>query len=250
MSEIDPTALWASPAPRRMGRPAAHSRDAIVTAAIAIADADGLPALSMRRVATEIGAGAMSLYSHVPDKEHLLELMIDAVIGEAEPVVATSDPVTNLVRHARRQRALFLNHRWLPTALAARQTLGPNGLAALDNVLALLDPVELAPPSKMEAFALLTGFVSTYVTYELAQAAAGRSPAETQAAQATYLAAAAESGRYPHLAAALETRAGARAGGAGAGGAGPDADETFDRLTRRIVAGLLTDRPAPANITR
>jgi AcrR family transcriptional regulator len=208
-----------------------------VAAAIAIADADGLPALSMRRVAAEIGAGAMSLYSHVPDKEHLVELMVDAVIGEPSPVAATGDPTADLVRHARLQRALFLRHRWLPAALAVRQTLGPNGLAALDNVLAVLDGVDLPTSAKMEAFALLTGFVSTYVSYEIAQTGTGRSAAEAQAAQAGYLAAAATSGRYPHLAAAF----GALTAAAGSTGQPPpDPEATFDRLTRRVISGLLS----------
>lgn len=203
-----------------------------MAAAIAIADTDGLPALSMRRVAGEIGAGAMSLYSHVPDKEHLIELMVDAVIGEAGPTTVTADPIHDLVQHARRQRSLFLRHRWLTAALAGRQTLGPNGLAAMDNVLALLAPVRLPASAKMEAFAMLTGFVSTYATYEIAQLDAGRSTAQAQAAQSAYLTTAAASGQYPHLAAAF-------AGLAAASAEALDPEETFERLTRRIMTGLL-----------
>ncbi|MBB5867932.1 AcrR family transcriptional regulator [Allocatelliglobosispora scoriae] len=233
MSLIDPTVLWAPPAPRRLGRPAAYSREAIVAAAIAIADADGLPALSMRRVAGEIGAGTMSLYSHVPDKEHLIELMVDAVIAEATQIPPSGDPIDDLVHYARQQRALFLGHRWLTAALAVRQTLGPNGLTTLDNALALLAPVDLPPSSKMEAFALLTGFVSTYVGYELAQSEMGRSTAEAQAAQAAYLTGAATSGHYPHLTAAFAAMGAAAQ-------APPDPEETFERLARRILAGLLT----------
>jgi AcrR family transcriptional regulator len=234
VSVIDPTVLWAPTAPRRLGRPAAYNREAIVAAAIAIADADGLAGLSMRRVAAEIGAGTMSLYSHVPDKEHLIELMIDAVIGTATQISPSGDPIADLVHYARQQRALFLGHRWLTAALAVRQTLGPNGLTTLDNALALLAPVDLPTASKMEAFALLTGFVSTYVTYEIAQADGGRTTAESQAAQAAYLTTAATSGRYPNLTAAFAAM------GAAAAQAPPDPEETFERLARRILAGLLT----------
>ena len=59
------------------GRPPAYSRDQVVEAAIRIADAEGLPAVTMRRVATEIGAGAMSLYTYVPTRERLLEAAND-----------------------------------------------------------------------------------------------------------------------------------------------------------------------------
>jgi AcrR family transcriptional regulator len=231
VSTIDPNALWEPRPPSRLGRPAAHSRAAIVAAAVEIADADGLAALSMRRVATQIGAGAMSLYSHVPDKDHLIELMVDAVIGESASATITGDPVADLRRYARVQRDLFHRHRWLPAALAVRRTLGPNALATMDSVLAILAPARLDTSAKMETFALVTGFVSSYVSYEIGQADAGRSSAEDQAAQARYLGAAAASGQYPHLAAAF----------AGiAGSAQPfDPDAAFDRLAGRIIEALL-----------
>jgi AcrR family transcriptional regulator len=231
VKRIDPEALWAPPPPRRLGRPAEHSRATIVAAAITIADSEGLAALSMRRIAGDIGAGTMSLYSHVPDKEHLIELMVDAVIGEAEPTVVTGDPVADLCRHARTQRALFHRHTWLPTALAMRQTLGPHALAALDNILALLQPLQLDTAAKMEAFALVTGFIASYVSYELGQADAGHSTAEHQTNQARYLGAAAASGRYPHLATAFA--------GMGAAAAPVDPDTAFDRLVARVIAALI-----------
>ncbi|MFD0521024.1 TetR/AcrR family transcriptional regulator [Paractinoplanes durhamensis] len=66
------------------GRPPAHTRDQVVDAAIRLADTEGLAAVSMRRIATEIGAGAMSLYTYVPDKDRLLDLMVDRVGASME----------------------------------------------------------------------------------------------------------------------------------------------------------------------
>ncbi|MFE9817966.1 TetR/AcrR family transcriptional regulator [Streptomyces sp. NPDC005773] len=81
---VDPRELWLTPDPDRprRGRRPAFSREAITVAAVALADAEGIDAVTMRRVAAEVGAGVMSLYSYAPDKETLLDLMIDHVNGE------------------------------------------------------------------------------------------------------------------------------------------------------------------------
>src|SRR5512138_1263088 len=102
---IDSAALWGPVARSGLGRPATHSRDEITAAALAIADAEGLTAVSIRRVAAAVGAGAMSLYSYVPDKETLLELMIDQVSGEVELAEPTGEPLADLVDYARSVRA-------------------------------------------------------------------------------------------------------------------------------------------------
>ncbi|MFF0742814.1 TetR/AcrR family transcriptional regulator [Streptomyces sp. NPDC004111] len=85
--EFDPQQLWlGTGAPRSgRGRKPAFTREAITAAAVALADAEGLEAVTMRRVAAEVGAGVMSLYSYAPDKETLLELMVDHVSAELEP---------------------------------------------------------------------------------------------------------------------------------------------------------------------
>lgn len=93
---VDPRELWLSPDRPRRGRRPAFSREAITAAAVALADAEGIDAVTMRRVAAEVGAGAMSLYSYAPDKETLLDLMIDHVSGElpaSAPSPATGAPI-------------------------------------------------------------------------------------------------------------------------------------------------------------
>jgi AcrR family transcriptional regulator len=236
-SRIDSAALWAPAARSGLGRPAAHSREEITAAAVAIADAEGIAAVSIRRVAAAIEAGAMSLYSYVPDKETLLELMIDRVSGEAELVELTGDPLADLIGHARSLRAVMRRHTWLPGALAARQTLGPNTLAGMDHVLAILVPTGLDAASKFELLAVVTGLVANYVQHETAQAElarrSARSAAATVAAELAYLVNAAKSGRYPHLAREMAVPA------PGAEPRSTNPDDVFDHLMQRVLAGML-----------
>ena len=76
---------WGLPGARRRGPKPRHSVDEVVQAAIALADAEGLAALSIRRVAETLGLSAMSLYTYVPSKAELVDLMLDRVAGEDEP---------------------------------------------------------------------------------------------------------------------------------------------------------------------
>ncbi|MEU9117205.1 TetR/AcrR family transcriptional regulator [Streptomyces sp. NPDC048483] len=229
---MDPERLW-SPAERpRRGRRPAHSRAAITAEAVALADAEGLTAVTMRAVAARIGAGTMSLYSYVPNKETLLELMIDHVSGDHRlPPEPSGDWRAGLRQIAHDQRAIMRRHPWLPAALPARQTLGPNALAVVEYTLAVLAPVGLDAQARLETFSLLTGFVASYVSYELAQEqateAAGRTSGELLDAQARYLRSVAVEGRYPHLAQALAMPSHAQ-----------EPQAAFGRLLDRMINGL------------
>ncbi|MFK4108242.1 TetR/AcrR family transcriptional regulator [Streptomyces sp. NPDC002176] len=224
---VDPERLWLHPAEPRRGRKPSFSREAITEAAVALADAEGLDAVSMRRVATAVGAGVMSLYSYAPDKDTLLELMVDHVSAE----LPTTGPLTgdwraDLKHLAHLQRGHMLRHPWLPAALATHRTPGPNVLAFLEHALAALRPSGLDGAARLEVFAQLTAFVAGHVSHELATARATRAP-ERAAAEARYLAAVAHDGRHPELAEALS---------------GPrrptDPEATFTRFLDRLVDGL------------
>ncbi|MFE2876459.1 TetR/AcrR family transcriptional regulator C-terminal domain-containing protein [Streptomyces roseus] len=224
---FDPERLWLRPAEPRRGRRPSFTREAIVVAAVAVADAEGLEAVTMRRVAAEVGAGVMSLYSYAPDKETLLELMVDHVVGE----LTVTDPPTgdwraDLKAVAHLQRAHMLRHPWLPAALSTRRSPGPNTLAVLEHALAALRPTGLDGGAKLEVFAQLTAFVAGHVGYEIAQAGAARSPGRAEA-EARYLAAVAAEGRHPELAEALASA-----------GRPPSPDDTFTRFLNRLVDGL------------
>ncbi|UQX04562.1 TetR/AcrR family transcriptional regulator C-terminal domain-containing protein [Streptomyces sp. RerS4] len=227
---IDPERLWLGSGRPRRGRKPAYSREAITAAAVALADADGLEAVTMRKVAAQVGAGAMSLYSYAPDKETLLELMVDHVSGELPTTnTPTGDWRADLKAIAHLQRAHMLRHPWLPAALAAGRTPGPNTLAFLERALAALRPTGLDGAAKLEVFAQLTAFVAGHVAHEIARAAASRSPDRT-AAEARYLAAVAADGDHPELAEALA-----------APGRPLTPEATFTRFLNRLIDGLDTD---------
>ncbi|MBQ0863550.1 TetR/AcrR family transcriptional regulator C-terminal domain-containing protein [Streptomyces sp. RK75] len=227
---VDPQQLWLTPDRPRKGRRPAFSREAITAAAVALADAEGLDAVTMRRVAAEVGAGVMSLYSYAPDKETLLELMADHVSGELPTHTApTGDWRADLKAIAHEQRALMLRHPWLPVTLATHRTPGPNTLAFLERALAALRPTGLDGAAKLEVFAQLTAFVAGYVSHELTRAGSAHPP-QRAAAEARYLQAVAADGRHPELAEVLA-----------APGRPLEPEAMFTRFLNRLIDGLTTD---------
>ncbi|MFI5764769.1 TetR/AcrR family transcriptional regulator C-terminal domain-containing protein [Streptomyces sp. NPDC051563] len=226
---VDPEQLWLGSDRPRRGRKPSYSREAITAAAVALADAEGIEAVTIRKVAAEVGAGAMSLYSYAPDKETLLELMVDHVAGELPTAhTPTDDWRAELKAIAHLQRAHMLRHPWLPAALTGRRTPGPNTLAFLERALAALRPTGLDGAAKLEVFAQLTAFVAGHVAHEIAGAAALRSP-ERLAAEVRYLTTVATDGHHPELAEALAAPARPLT---------PEA--TFTRFLTRLINGLTT----------
>ncbi|MER5353110.1 TetR/AcrR family transcriptional regulator C-terminal domain-containing protein [Kitasatospora sp. NPDC002551] len=228
-----PELIWLRPERTGRGPRPAHSRTSIAAAAIAVADAEGLDAVSMRRVAAALGAGTMSLYNYVPKKEHLLDLMLDAVAGEYDytALAPTGDCRTDLRRLAHEQLAALRRHPWVAGLVIARPGLGPNALRYTDHFLAVTEPSGLDGATRLEALALLNGFVCQYAQYERT-AAAG---AKWQAELAGYLGRAAMSGQYPHLAAAFATT----------GGPPADPDAVFDRSLNRVITAALAPVDQP-----
>jgi AcrR family transcriptional regulator len=143
---------------RRRSAPAL-SRAEIVDAAIAIADAEGSDAVGMWRIAQVLRAGTMSLYWHVASKEQLLDLMLDALIGEFNVPEPTGDWREDLRAQARGERATLLRHAWVIGLLGGRPPLGPNTLLHLDRQLAALDGLDLDVDAAMN----ILGTVQTYV---------------------------------------------------------------------------------------
>ncbi len=131
------------PRPQRRVRPGhkkALDRDAVVEAAIRVLDAEGLDAVTIRRVAQELGVGAASIYAYVDSKDTLIELVLDHVIGEIDYTGYPDDrpwqeQLKDLIRAA---RATFSAHRDIARASLGRIPSGPNSLVSMETLLAVL----------------------------------------------------------------------------------------------------------------
>lgn len=139
--------LWrdGSEPPRGRGPKPGLTVDRIVAAGIEIADADGLAAVSMRRVAEKLGVGTMSLYTYVPTKAELVDLMFDTVCGElAGPDDESGTWRERLTRIAEHTFAGYRRHPWLLQVMAmSRPPLGPNSIANYDRDLRAVDGIGL-----------------------------------------------------------------------------------------------------------
>ncbi len=181
-------------------------RTTIVRAAIAIADADGMDAVTMRRVADRLNTGPMSLYRYVPDKDALVSMMVDEVIGE--PGSRGSDELPAHWRDALRHVAELIwdvcqTHPWYPEAIMVRPPLTPNGAAGLDLCLSIFDDYDLDIATKM----LFVGMIQySVVGAALLTAGEGRTrdrmdltEEEVMDQGAPFIKAMIESGRYPRV---------------------------------------------------
>jgi AcrR family transcriptional regulator len=189
---------------RRTPRRQAPSVDQIVARAIAIADAEGADALSMRRVAADLGSGTASLYRYVASRDELLDLMIDAVRGEEEPPTLSGDWRIDLTNVARRLRAALLRHPWLGSELTGRPTLGPNSLrhadVALGAAAALTPDITLAANVVDAALAYVFGAVAGELAEVQAQRRTGLTQEQWQASVGPYIREVIDSEAYPHFA--------------------------------------------------
>ena len=153
--------------PERESRRRPLSVEAIVDAALTVVDAEGFDALTMRRVAQELGTGGASLYAHVENKDRLIELVMDRVVGELE-VPWPPDPEhwdEQIKECVRRMRGVFSRHRDLARGALARIPTGPNALAGMERMLALMRAGGL--PDQAVAFAAdLLALYATAVAYE------------------------------------------------------------------------------------
>ncbi|MEU7524128.1 TetR/AcrR family transcriptional regulator C-terminal domain-containing protein [Saccharothrix sp. NPDC042600] len=132
------------------------SRDRVIAAAVAVADAEGLAGLSMRKVAEHLGFTTMSLYRHVPGRDHLVDLMRDAVLGDPapdDPEAPWRQRLETCVRHGWELRR---RHPWLAEEHSTRHVPGPNALAHYEHLLAILAGTAL-PPAEVVATAGLLG---------------------------------------------------------------------------------------------
>jgi AcrR family transcriptional regulator len=122
---------------RRAGRPRSLDREAVVSAALRVLDAEGLDAVTIRRVAEELGTSGTALYTYVHDKDELVELLLDRVMGEIDVDSVSPDlPWQEQVREiAREIRRVFRAHRDIARATLGRVPQGENALVLIDAML-------------------------------------------------------------------------------------------------------------------
>ena len=114
------------------------TRERVVGAGIELADRDGIESISMRRLAQELGVEAMSLYTHVRNKDDLLDGMVDAVIGKIPTSADGADWKTSLRQMVLAARRVVLAHPWAPHLIESRTTPGPATLRYINTVLGVL----------------------------------------------------------------------------------------------------------------
>ncbi|GHB36779.1 TetR family transcriptional regulator [Streptomyces viridiviolaceus] len=184
--------------------------DRIVEAAVEVADRDGLGAVSMRRIATELGTGTMSLYRYVPGKAELLDLMLDRVQHPSDDAAALGDGTWRaaLEAMARATLALYRRHPWLLEVNQSRPILGPRALDGMEKVLARIKSIGLSDPEMISAIIMIDGYVvgaaRTQVYQQEAERTSGLTDAQFWEAQRPTLEKAMTSGRYPFLASLSE----------------------------------------------
>jgi AcrR family transcriptional regulator len=137
--------LWGTgPAPKSRGPKQGLTVDRIVQTGIEIADAEGLGALSMRRVAERLGVGTMSLYTYVPSKAELVDVMFDRALASGPPVSGEGGWRERLTAIARSTWDLYQRHPWMLLVMAmSRPPLGPNSIANYERDLRAVDGIGL-----------------------------------------------------------------------------------------------------------
>jgi AcrR family transcriptional regulator len=154
-----PTTIWERLDAPRTAR-TALTHDQIAEAAVALADAEGLEAVSMRKLAERLGVATMALYRYVNSKDELLELMTDATSDTAAPTVDPADWRAVFRESALRRRRTALAHPWLPAAQAqVPATLAPKRNEGLERMLAALEPLPLTGDQKMQLIRALDAYV-------------------------------------------------------------------------------------------
>ncbi len=210
--------------------------EAIARAAVAVADRDGLSALSMRRLADDLGVTAMSLYTYVPGKAELLDVMLDTVLGEtARPEDVPGGWRERLRRIARENWALYHRHPWMLQVATTRPVLGPNLVAKYDYELRAIDALGLTDVEMDMTIAMLGDFVHgaarAAITMAQAEQRTGRTDDEWWAAYEPLLAKVFDPERFP-----VATRVGAAAGEEFQAAAAPG--RTFEFGLERLLDGL------------
>jgi AcrR family transcriptional regulator len=235
--------LWrAQTAAPRRGPERGLDVDAVVAAAIDLADREGLEAVTMRRVAQALGVGAMTLYTYIPGKAELLDLMLDSAYSRMPHANTSGAPWRQrLITIAEENRALFDVHPWAATVSTLRPPLGPGLIGKYEHELSALEGLGLDDIEMDDCLTHLLTFVQACARAVAdARAASAMDDEQWWAANAPLLARVLDERTYP-----LATRVGTAAGAAQR--SAHDPAHAYDFGLRCVLDGLATliDSQAP-----
>ena len=200
-TDDDHRTIWAIPAPA--DRKPRYTRKQIADAALRIADQDGFDAVTMKRIAAELGAGTMTLYYYVRNKTDIVALMHDAILGDAlVPDAELSGGWRDAIAAiARRTRQVLMAHPWSLASLTEAQ-FGPNAMRHFEQSLAAVATTGLATPAKFELIATVDDYVSgnaMHAVEALSRAKAAEADPAMVAEAVSWGIAQLQSGDFPQL---------------------------------------------------
>jgi AcrR family transcriptional regulator len=200
--EVKPP-IWARPEPRGSRRGAALSLDQIAEVALAIADHEGLEAVSIRRIARELGSGAMSLYHYFDSRDELLDLMSDRVAAEMVVPELPEDWRAAVQAIALQSRDTFRRHSWLHSALRGSPRITPNLLRHAEQSSQAVAGLAREGVNPALLTALVVAVDDYTIGFTVREAAAenpgNRAAGIADALQEPYVRALLESGEFPLL---------------------------------------------------
>jgi AcrR family transcriptional regulator len=223
-------------------RRAPLSRERVLRAAIDLADAGGLEAVSMRKLGQALRVEAMSLYKHVANKEDILDGMADLITGEIQVPAMGGDWRAEIRASAISAHRALLRHPWASSLIESRLELGPARLRYADAVIGVLTGAGFAMPVVARAFMALDSHTYGFTLQEQSWAGSLEEAPERAAALARQLSA----DDYPHLAAMAE------AAGTSAGDFPLDFEFGLDMLLdglQRLLAGGVADQPSSGSMS-
>lgn len=141
-------------------------RREIVDVAVRIADSEGLAALSLRRVATELGVGKTTVVWHVGSKDQLLDLVLDRILAEVPTPKASVRPRQALEEIARGLRHVLVSHYKIAPLVGQRPGIGPNSLKLIEQTLARLIQSGLSPEAATNNYVVLLAYVNGFAVWE------------------------------------------------------------------------------------
>ena len=232
--------IWTRPEPG--SRRPRYTRQQIAQTALAIADTEGIQAVTMRRLAAELGAGTMTLYHYVHSKDDLIALMEDAIMGEL--LVPDGQLPTDwrqaLTAIAHRTRATFRRHPWALTGMRGAG-MSPHALGHFEQSLAAVATTGLDAAARLDLIAMVDDYVAGFVLKSDLEPALEAHPPDIAKAAADYLDAQLQIGHYPHTQALLGT--GDRLAALARLAAASSNDERFERGLARLLDGVAMDLP-------